>query len=286
MTDTALDHLAARFARERPHAAASALAGLAPGITATWLADMAPTELAALLIRMTPSDAARHAAALAVGTAAAALDTVDASRAAPILGRMDDPAGQAILAAMPRRGKALSRLLSHDLQTVGAHLDSDVPAFPAHLLAQEALAVIRRRPDANNALVYLLSATGALVGSLPIGRLLAAADTQSLDELGPTPLPVLRTRDSLRSVAAHPGWRRFDSLPALDSDKRFAGALHRRELSEVGGSSTLDPPASGSLSPLLAVGDAWWRGLATVSTALMAPAAPQKRAATEVADER
>lgn len=282
MTATALGQLALRFSRERPKATAAALARQPAETTGPWLASVPPIEAGALLIRMTPSDAARHIAALPVTTVAAALDTIDASRAAVILGRMDDDAWLAIVAAMPRRGKAVSRLLSHDLQTVGAHLDADVPAFPAHSPASETLAAVRRHPDGNNAVVYLLNVAGAVIGTLPIGRVLGADETQRLDELGPTAVPVLRTRDSLKAVLSNPGWRRFDSLPALDIDGRFAGALHRRELIEAGAAETLNPVTPGGLSPLLAVGDAWWRGLATVGTALIEPVV---RGSEEVSDE-
>jgi Mg/Co/Ni transporter MgtE len=106
--------------------------------------------------------------------------------------------------------------------------------------------------------VYVVDRTQALVGVVNLHELLLAPDGVTLaDVMVPDPVR-LDARADRAAVVAHPGWRRVHSIPVVDEQGGYLGAVRYRTLrqleDELLGAAETDADAARALGELFAAG--------------------------------
>lgn len=252
--------LADRLVRDHPDRAALVLERHPAARGAALLERSAVDDAAEVLRRLSPSRAVDVASLLPPARSAALLAALDLDRSARILRRLDDASRQAVLDALDeRRARSLGALLGFAEGTAGALMDPDVLALPAALKVAEALERLREEPDQARYNLYVVDDDQRLVGVLNLRELLLAPATSSLaDLMTPSPLALEADADRAR-VVSHAGWREVHSLPVVDAQGRYLGAVRYRTLRELEEAllrrpSQEDTPTSRALGELLALG--------------------------------
>lgn len=258
------------FLRAHPAEAARVLEPL-PAAEVAALFARTPARLGApVLAAMLPAAAARSLAALDDERAMALLAALGAQPAAAALRHVPEPRRARLLAGLPGGIAFASQLLlGYPEETVAAWVDADVLVLAAGTSAAEALERARARAASVEA-VFVAGTGGRLEGQVPLGALLRAAGTASLDTLMSRSEALLAAQTPLAAAAAHPGWRRASALPVVEASDRLLGVLTRDALERA-----LERPQAAarresaeSLPGMLAAG--YWDSLAAVIEAAVA----------------
>jgi len=258
------------FLRAHPAEAARVLEPL-PAAEVAALFARTPARLGApVLAAMLPAAAARSLAALDDERAMALLAALGAQPAAAALRHVPEPRRARLLAGLPGGIAFASQLLlGYPEETVAAWVDADVLVLAAGTSAAEALERARARGASIEA-VFVAGAGGRLEGQAPLGALLRAPATATLDSLMSRTETLLAAQTPLAAAAAHPGWRRASALPVVEADDRLLGVLTRDALERA-----LERPEAAarresaeSLPGMLAAG--YWDALAAVIEAAVA----------------
>lgn len=194
-----------------------------------------PPELAApLLDTMESSTAAACVERMPASQAADALGGLAANRAAHIVRRVKPETKSQILELLSKDFfRQLSRLLGYREETAGALMESLVFTVPPEISAGEALFRLQTSPFPVLNYVYVVSRDNTLTGVFSLRELLAADEAEAASVIMHRDVMFLRTDDSLASVSAHPSWKDFHTLPVLDEQDLFAGALRHKTLRQL-----------------------------------------------------
>ena len=227
-----LEHsLAAKLIREHPERAAGVLERLGMQEAKRVLSKAPAREAAPVLQRMSPQFAAAVLETFDTEPTARMLEALPldvASRLARRLPPERVAAALEILGARPAR--ALRSLLRFPEASAGALMDPDVLALPGDLTAKEALDRIREMPDFARYNVYVVDQEERLTGVVNIRELLIARPRSRLADLmirDPLRLDALADRSV---VVGHPGWKEVHSLPVVDEQGGYLGAVRYRTL--------------------------------------------------------
>jgi len=248
-------------------------------------------EAARLLERSPPAAGASLAGHLSPQFAASALSKLDTQRCAEIIGTLDSSVAARLLRRLgaevqaevlervaSKRARGLRGLLSFPENTAGALMDPEVLALPQDLTAREALKRVRETPAHARYNVYVVDGQQHLVGVLNLRELLLAPARASLSAVmvrDPQRLPATADR---AAILAHPGWKNVHSLPVVDADGGYLGAVRYRALRELEAEllsdRSSDEDASQALGRLFAAG----AGALLDAFAGSAPTGPQRDA--------
>ena len=218
-----------------------------------------PPELAtALFNTMEASTAVACLERMSATGAAGALGGLPTDRAAHLVRRLKPETRAAILEKLPADvTRHLDRMLRYREKTAGALMDARVFTVPPEISAGEALARLHANPDDVLYYVYVVERDRRLAGVLNLRLLLAADERTSAASLMRRDVRFLRTDDSLASVLVHPAWLDFHTLPVLDEQDLFAGALRHKTLRQLArGTDRLQQPgqAGTALGELYRIG--------------------------------
>ena len=237
--------------------------------------DGIPAELAASLFNtMEASTAAGCLERIDPERAADALARVPLERAALLLRRLLPETRKAVLRRLPPEpGKHLRLLLRCREDSAGALMEPRIFTLPAEVSAGEALARVRSNPERASHYLYVLERDQTLAGVLTLRELLAAAARTKVAALMQRDVVCLRMGDSLASVLAHPAWKEFHTLPVLDENNLFTGALRHKTLRQL--AERVQGPARSDQAGL-ALGELFRIGLSgLVNSALAVEDAPR-----------
>lgn len=267
------EQLSLAFLEAHPADAARVLERLAPESAAALL-ETAPVRLTAPVVRrMMPFHAARCVETLEAETAAGLMRALGPQSGTAVLRYLLPEQRDAILEQLPSAVAALFRLLvGYPEDTVGAWMDPDALALHGDRPAEEALAHMNRVRDPERALhVYVVSPDHQqLQGVAHLAEVVRASPNVPLARLMHAPPAVLRARAGLRSAHAHPAWEDLRALPVVDWGGRFAGVLHRTDLTRaLTQQGPVSPAQAGEA--LAALAGAYWLGMvAVIETGLRA----------------
>ena len=196
-----------------------------------------PPELAGTLLdTMESSTAAACLERMRAEEAAGALGDLAADRAAHLVRRLKAESREAILAALPEDfTRHLNPLLRYREETAGALMESQVFTVPPEIPAGEALARLQASRARVLGYVYVVNRDQTLAGVFSLRELLAADEALSVASIMGPEVMFLRTDDSLDSVLVHPSWTDFHTLPVVDEQRLFAGALRHKTLCQLTG---------------------------------------------------
>jgi magnesium transporter len=245
--------------------AAALLDPLEPAVAASVLQLMATPSSTAIVRCGAPGRAAEWIAALPLDLAAI------------LLRRLEEAPRDAILAALPEgRGRGLRALLGFPEQSAGALMDPEVLALPADLSAGEALDLVRRNPEHARYNLYVVDRAQRLVGVLNLRELLLAEPKAPLSECMREQVYRVGADADRHRIVSDPGWREVHSLPVVDAQGLFLGALRYRTLRRLEEELRGVRPEEGATAR--ALGDLFRTGAAGVFEALAAsiPTLPER----------
>ena len=226
--------LADELVRKHPDRAAGVLERLGVEDATHLLSRVAPPGAAAVLKRMSPQ------------LAAAALDASDAKRVADVLEALPlDVASRLARRLSPERqaevlekvgarlARALRSLSRFPEGSAGALMDPNVLALPEDLTAKEALDLIRETPENARYNLYVVDREQRLVGVVNLREILIARPRSRLADFMVRQPKQLDARADRSVVIGHPGWREVHSLPVVDEQGCYLGAIRYRTLREL-----------------------------------------------------
>lgn len=262
MPRTRVHEITRAFLETHPEEAARALDHVAAPSCAALL-NAVPIKLATEVLRhMLPAHAARCLEHLEPQAVLGLLRALTPQTGAGLLRYLPEDARGAILAELPA-GVALGLrlLLSYPDDAVGAWTDTRVPAFASDATTREAVERVRRsRHEAAN-YIYVVDADHRFRGVVGLPAALRAANRVTLGELL-QPADALSARAPLSSAREHDGWRELHSLPVVDHEDRFVGALHYAALAQALAGRPRPAPVEMATEALSGLVHAYWLGLA------------------------
>ena len=229
--DLALAH---RFVLEHPAEAVRVLETLPLDELVAFLAA-APVPVATELFKVVDAVVgARCLERLEVSPSASALALLSLDKAAALLRRLDeDKRGVLIQALPPESAEPLTLLLRYGEQTAGALMNPRALSLPADIAVEEALQRIRSLSEHAAYYLYVVDRDHVLAGVLNMRELMALnANALIASVMHKNPIR-LRAAASLESVFAHPGWQDFHTLPVVDEEGHFVGALRNKTLRQI-----------------------------------------------------
>lgn len=276
--------LARSYATAHPAEAAAMLENR-PVSETIHVLDLLPQSAAAeLLRRLSSASASRALESMQPSDAARVLGDLPLEVAAALLRRLGDSARASILAALsPDLERDLRSVIEWPFDTAGALMSPRAISLPGDLTAEVALTVVQR--DAEHALynLYVVDRDGLLTGVLNLQELLHASREDRLDAIAHPAHHRLPAGADLRAVLHHPGWQEVYSLPVVDAQGRFLGAVRYRALRRLERELHGPAPAPGALTAS-ALGDLFRTGVVGVIDALSgASIAPHHGAPTHMA---
>jgi magnesium transporter len=249
------ERAAAVLERSDPTDAVELLSSSEPGCAAVVLRSMSPGSAKRVLETGSPQPLVGVLAEMEIDDVARLVRSLSDDRRAEILRLV--PTGQAEAAAV---------LLQFPARTAGALMDLDVAALPQDLTAREALVRIRSDPESARYNLYVIDREHHLVGALNLRELLLAKPRQGLAAImvrNPMHLPASADESM---ILGHPGWKEVHSLPVVDEQGRYLGAIRYRVL--TGLQEKLLRQVAEDSSTAASLGDLFATGAAGVLEAL------------------
>lgn len=258
------------YLETRPHEAARVLEHVAPESCAALLNTL-PLKLTTEILRhMAPYYAARCLEQLPTAAAIGLLRALEPQTAADILRYVPPANRDGMLAELPASlALTLKVLLTYPEDTVGAWIDTRVPTLPLDATAKEALDRVRRSTETDLDLVFVVGNNYRLAGVVRLSSIVRAQSRTPLTQLMLTAIPVIPAQAPLSAAARQTAWTEFRSLGVVDTDDRFAGALHYDTLVRALAQRPQRPGAKTAVDVLLSVGGAYWLGISTVIGAVL-----------------
>lgn len=219
------------FIREHPLEAARFVEELPSQAAVDMLHPMAPEQVAAILEYCLPSPTAAILHQYPPATSAAILSRLSARSARTVL-RQFSPSTQTTLLnhVDPAIGVYLRRTINMPEHTAGSLADPQVLTLSPESTVAQALHRLSQTLGQAIYYLYLIDHQKFLRGVILLKELLAAESTLTLSSIMKQDVKVIPASANAIDVAAHPAWAQFDSLPVIDQDKTFIGALRHRTL--------------------------------------------------------
>lgn len=254
-----------------PLDAARVLERLPAEETGAFLSEADPALGAAALRAMHAPAAANVLGLLTDPCAAALVEKLSLDLAASLLRLVPEERRTAILSAAPERlGRALGSLLRFVPNTAGALMDPAVLAVPQDVTVEQALALVREAAGQARYNVYTVDREQLLVGVVNLRELFLAEPTQAVSTIAqPRPHRLMAGADR-RAIIAHPGWKQVHSLPVVDEQGLYLGALRYRTLRRI--EAELLGTAADESATARALGDLFRTGANSLLEALAASA--------------
>jgi magnesium transporter len=220
-----------RFIQEHPLEAARYLEELPAQTTGAILQNMEPEHGAALLEYFLPGPTATILKQYSPATSAKILSRLSPGSSRAVLRQFDSPTQERLLELLdPQATAFLRRTLHLPEQTAGSLADPHVLTLPPDITVGQALQRVAHAMHDAIYYLYIIDHRTLLCGVIVMKELLAAAPACSLESMMNPHVKVIPASAYAQDVLLHPAWAQYDSLPVIDFDKTFIGALRHRTL--------------------------------------------------------
>jgi len=143
------------------------------------------------------------------------------------LRRVNKNTAESILRLVSNEHAALlKRILDYAPNTAGALADPLVLTLPDDISVKEALKRIQKRPERAIFYLYILNRKQHLSGVISIRELMLAKHSEILSSIMESSITRLRASANLDAILSHPGWQEFHTLPVVEDNNIFLGAIH------------------------------------------------------------
>jgi magnesium transporter len=226
------------------------------------LSALSPEGAATLLAHVAPSHAAQALARLPADRAAEVAAHIPLDLLAALCRRLDPEARRDLLETLPpNHAEPLRTLLQHEPGTAGGVMDPKVLVVSEASTIADARALIAAQPAHLYYYVYAVDAAHRLVGVFDLAELLQADPSAPVRGILKANVVWLSAEAPLESVFVHAGWREFDALPVVDSDRRFLGVIRHRRMRQLVERSRALTDEGQAVRTVLALGEIYWLGL-------------------------
>jgi len=219
------------FIENHPLEAARYLEGLPAQTTGDMVQTMEPKDVAPLLEYFLPGAAANILKLYSPEKGADILGRLSTGSARSILRQFDPPTQEKFLEQLPSQTAAFLRRTIHLAEhTAGSLADPHVLTLPPDITAGQALQRIVQVTNQAIYYLYIVDHRTQLCGVVIMKELLAAETSSLLSSIMNSQVKGIPASVSAQDSLLHPAWAQYDSLPVIDSDKTFIGALRHRTL--------------------------------------------------------
>jgi len=229
-----LDSVTRGYLSLHPASAARTLARLeTPDIRE--MLEALPGNLAANVLNfMPPLTASQCLGQMDVSTSGDLVARMNAAKAVAALRLMSRMQVKDIFSKMPYQSAAHLRMrLRFSDSVIGTFADSDVVTLnPDHRVSDALRLFKQNKSQRTSHTIYVLDEENRLAGTVDLGELLTARDSNTIKRLiRPAPV-ILNARTALNTATSHPAWLTHDNLPVINRDGVFQGVLWRSSVSE------------------------------------------------------
>jgi magnesium transporter len=185
--------------------------------------------------------------------------------AAALLRRLTGEQAAAILARLPETtAKRIESLSRYRVDQAASRLDPRAPTVTPDTTAAEALEAVRRAAEGALNYVYVIKDGQRLCGVVSMRELMLAEPDAPVRSVM-TENPHRVTADEpLEAAIRHPGWRKANAMPVVDTGGNFLGVIRYSQLraieSELG-----KTPAARTTQASTALAELFWLGGAAVA---------------------
>lgn len=211
---------AARYVEELPaQSAGEMLQTMEPQHIAAFLEYCLPGPTAEILKQYPPATSAVILSRLSSRSARAVLRQYDSSTQTSLLDQVD-----------PAIGAHLRRSINLPDHTAGSLADPHVLTLPPDLTVAKALQRVTQTVGQAIYYLYIIDHQTILRGVILMKELLGAEPTITLSSIMQQDVKAIPASANALDIVAHPAWAQYDSLPVIDQDRTFVGALRHRTL--------------------------------------------------------
>lgn len=219
------------FLEEHPLEAARFLEGIPVQATRDMLQSMDPESVAQTLEYFLPGAAANILKEYPPETSAEILSRLSPGSSRAILRQFDSSTQENLLGHLaPHTAAFLRRTLPLGEHTAGSLADPQVLTLPPDITVGEAVKRIMQVPHQAIYYLYIIDHRNILDGVVLMKELLTAEPTSTLASIMMQDVKAIPSSANAMDIVAHHAWARFDSLPVIEQDKTFIGALRHRTL--------------------------------------------------------
>lgn len=260
------DRLTLVYLQTHPVEAARRLEPLPSPDAAALLAPFDSTDIALVLEHLLPDAGAALLGHLPIKTAAAALSHVTSSAASALLRQCGAELQSNLVARLtPDVGPTIQRALTYPANTAGSLADPRILTLAPDLSVREALDRVSRDHSRATYYLYVLDRAAKLTGIVSLKELLAADPNDRVGSVMSTELVSVAAASTAEELLSHPNWRVFHTMPVVDRNGAFLGALRYRTLRMLE-----DKPRSSDRPPTLSGGlIALWEAYALAGIRVM-----------------
>lgn len=228
---TSSNPLSLDFLIRKPEAAAQVLQSLEDQEAAFYLREVPVRIVAPVLQEMQMWPASRILDQLSLEQNAAIFAQLTYRTVAALMRLQQRARRTELLAVLPAKlARSLSVSLVYQENTVGAWMDMSTPGFYPELTAGECLGLLKNSEDPFGTSLVMINQSHQVVGMVPLDRLLASPDEQTLGQLMDSEQQPLAAEMSIQIAANLSDWHRYHSLPVRNVSGVYLGTVTRSVL--------------------------------------------------------
>lgn len=219
------ERLVGAFFDLHPQKAARVLEALPVDQANAALTTVGAAAAAPVLGRMLPTYASRCIEQQPPADAAALLERLGSQEAGAVLRHLDTALRDQVLGAMGAQWRvAFKLLLSYPANTVGAWVEPRVLTLPDDCSAGEARALVAHSEQTAQARIYVLDRARRIRGAIRGVALLQTPNRRKISALL-EPAEALWAREPLATAQEHRIWERNTEAPVINREEEFIGAI-------------------------------------------------------------
>ncbi|WNM61595.1 magnesium transporter MgtE N-terminal domain-containing protein [Candidatus Nitrospira neomarina] len=219
------------FIQEHPLEAARYVEELPAQSAGEMLQTLDPQDIAAFLEYCLPGPAAEILKQYPPATSAVILSRLSSRSARAILRQYDSSTQTSLLDQVdPAIGAHLRRSINLPDHTAGSLADPHVLTLPPDITVAKALQRVTQTVGQAIYYLYIIDHQTILRGVILMKELFGAESTITVSSIMQQDVKAIPASANALDIVAHPAWAQYDSLPVIDQDRTFIGALRHRTL--------------------------------------------------------
>ena len=216
-----------QFVLDHPLEAAQANEKLKDEETAAIL-ELFPIELATILLnKMSSYKAARSLKLLNPELAISMFEKIEVQLGESILRQCEPEFSNTILEGItPKLSTILREKIKHKADTVGSFMNPITFGLRKNQTVEEAIKLVKQEKKGIASIVCVVDDNESLEGIILLQDLLFARSRSEIASIMQTNCPRFKTDTSIESVANHPAWLEFQSIPVVGINGKLVGILN------------------------------------------------------------